>query len=805
MPLELLSPFIEEAIDWVKRIRKNKEFRNQYLDACHGVTRNLRMDWLPDGGYRLNTMDVFVPVQLRLDNNTRAETISLKAALSDNHRLVIMGLAGAGKSTLSKYIAALLASCHDNIDTQAMENRLKRELGLKPLFPIHIDLTVCNNGMSLDEALFAKACNADNSTDLVRDELIGGNCFVIFDGLDEIIDSRRRMKVIREIADITNRYGDDNYFMVTTRPAGYNKKRVLSGTAGYRHYHLAEWTDDQQEQFIKRYYKLWSENGLENTQSIDWEERALDLIGIIHGNVGLRRLKNNPLMLSIITYLSFRGAVMPKQEYKVYEEIIRYLVEKKAQDDTDYEKVTFFVATLAFFMLEQEDRETISRHDLVGWLQKRGNNVDSSNIIERMEEEWGVIVNVNENLKGEPRYSFISQSFQVYLAAYAANRHSRFWKRLQQHLKKDYKGWEEVALMYASMSSTDEKILRVDQVIQVILRNTEMIPYQDQISWVKAGRCIARAGEAGKRSRWYEHVLKRLQELSYGNQEVNIQSVEVLCQIHPEGSEFILRRIMGYLAPDNNDYAIWTSLQRMNDSDAKQQLRHVIVEHIKDYSLSDRISLAKALALIGDDRLGRFVSLPHLSNHDRLLRIGMYPVTNFEYAKFIKETSYPPPSHWGSREYPAEKANHPVTHISQQDAIEYCKWLTENSQFPTRLPSEEEWMYAANAGNSELKFPWESPRIGGVFLNFRGIIGGTTPVGIYFEGESPLGVLDMMGNVWEWTADKRKGKAVLKGGAWDTSREELEEGIGAARMERAERRENNIGFRILQEYTREVD
>ena len=180
MPLELLSPFIEEAIDLVKRRKKNKKLYNQYLDACHGVTRNLHQEWLPDGGYRLNTMDAFVPVQLRLDNNTRAETISLKAALSDNHRLVIMGLAGAGKSTLSKYIAALLASCHDNIDTRAMENRLKRELGLKPLFPIHIDLTVCNNGMSLDEALFAKACNAFNPTDLVRDELIDGNCFVIF-------------------------------------------------------------------------------------------------------------------------------------------------------------------------------------------------------------------------------------------------------------------------------------------------------------------------------------------------------------------------------------------------------------------------------------------------------------------------------------------------------------------------------------------------------------------------------------------------------------------------------------------------
>ncbi len=806
MPLELLSPFIEEFIDWLKQKGKNKKMYHRYLEVCQNNTKALYPQWLPDGGYQLKTLDAFIPVQLRPDDISRSGTVSLKAALKDYQRLVVMGLAGAGKSTLAKYIAALLSYSLDGVETSVMKIRLKRELGLEPLFPIHVDLVACND-VSLEDVLFARACNSLDMEELVKNRMIEGNCFVIFDGLDEIIDSRRRMKVMREIADITNRYGDDNYFMVTTRPAGYNKRAVLGGAAGYRHYYLAEWTDDQQEQFIKRYYKLWSEMGWGNSHPIDWEERALDLIGIIHGNVGLRRLKNNPLMLSIITYLSFQGEVMPKQEYKVYEEIIRYLVDKKAQDDND-EKVTqtlFFVATLAFFMLEQEDREIISRHDLVGWLQKRGDNVDSNSIIEKMEEEWGVIVNVNEHSKGDPRYSFISQSFQVYLAAYAANRHSRFWKRLQQHLKNDYKGWEEVALMYASMSSTDEKILRVDQVIQVILPNAEMIPYQDQISWVKAGRCIARAGEAGKRSRWYEHVLKRLQELSYGNQEVNIQSVEVLCQIHPEGSEFILKRIMGHLAPDNNDYAIWTSLQQMNDSDAKQQLRHVIVEHIKNHSLSDRISLAKALALIGDDRLGRFVSLPHLSNHDRLLRIGMYPVTNFEYAKFIKETSYPPPSHWGSREYPAEKANHPVTHVSQQDAIEYCKWLTENSQLPTRLPSEEEWMYAANAGNSELKFPWESPRIGGVFLNFRGIIGDTTPVGIYFEGESPLGVLDMMGNVWEWTADKRKGKAVLKGGAWDTSREELEEGIGAARMERAEQKENNIGFRILQEYTREVD
>ena len=801
MPLELLSPFIEKIIDWFIENRKSEKFYRNYLSACLGETEKLQQKWLDsDGFFSLNTLEAFIPVHLYLEG-IHSETMSLKSVLSQNRRIVVMGLAGAGKSTLARYIAAILASAL--MGDKELEFRMSREMGIEKHFPIYVDLVACNE-KELEEVLFSSACNfRDTKVDtkaLIEDKLIKGNCFVIFDGLDEIINGKQRLKVMREIASISKRHSDQNYFMVTTRPGGYNRKEELS-SVGYRHYELAEWRKPQQERLIRRYYRLWSEKGLGPVSVKDWKTGTDDLMRTIQGNEGLRRLKNNPLMLSIITYLHFRGEVMPEQEYKVYEKILRYLIRKKTQDDDISDDaisdILFMLGGLAFYMLERKERELINKQDLFNVLQKGYHVRDPKEYIKRMEIEWGILLNRNDASDEESLYSFISQSFQIYLAAYSVDRSPQLWHRLQRHLQKTYEVWEEVALMYASMSIPNEKMLKVDRVLQTILDKHNIYSHVDTVVWIRAGRCIASAGKAAQKSKEYDAVLKQLKQLSYGGQKNHIRSIETLCMIHPEGENFILKRIMGHLSHENFDITIWHSLEKMTDLDAIQHLRFVIVNRLEEFAVRDRISLGKALAIIGDDRLERFVLL-HSDPNSRF-EIGKYPVTNWEYGRFIKETSYPPPSHWPDKEYQKEIANHPVVHVSWEDARAYCKWITEETGIETRLPNEEEWMYAAHGGGN-FKYPWESSRIGEMYLNYRHNLEGTTPVGIYHEGESPLGVRDMMGNVWEWTSNKKGGKVILKGGAWDTYEDELAEGILTQKLEKPTLKANNIGFRVIRRY-----
>ncbi len=122
-----------------------------------------------------------------------------------------------------------------------------------------------------------------------------------------------------------------------------------------------------------------------------------------------------------------------------------------------------------------------------------------------------------------------------------------------------------------------------------------------------------------------------------------------------------------------------------------------------------------------------------------------YEVTNADYQASIRSTNRKPPPDWQGATHPPGLARWPVASVTWDDADAYCRWAGK------RLPSETEWEKAARGFEGRL-YPWGNQFELG-HANIGGGRNGPVAVGSYPAGQTPLGVYDLVGNVWEWTAD----------------------------------------------------
>jgi len=161
--------------------------------------------------------------------------------------------------------------------------------------------------------------------------------------------------------------------------------------------------------------------------------------------------------------------------------------------------------------------------------------------------------------------------------------------------------------------------------------------------------------------------------------------------------------------------------------------------------------------------------------HSRLMHIhsffiDKYPVTNAQFKEFLDTTHYHPKDDlnfvrdWTNGTYPAGWDKKPVTWVSLEDARAYASWAGR------RLPHEWEWQYAAQ-GTDGRAYPWGNDwKADAVPVPDKGrTMRGPDAVDTHPTGASPFGVMDMVGNVWQWTeefVDEHTRGGILRGGSY---------------------------------------
>lgn len=190
-------------------------------------------------------------------------------------------------------------------------------------------------------------------------------------------------------------------------------------------------------------------------------------------------------------------------------------------------------------------------------------------------------------------------------------------------------------------------------------------------------------------------------------------------------------------------------------------------------------------------------------------RIAKYPITNTQYFQFIQATGHRPPWTWKNGTLPPGKERHPVVDVRWVDAVAYCQWASTAVKCTIQLPSEAQWEKAARGTDGRI-WPWGNQRATSKRCNYNDNVRDTTPVDMYPQGASPYGVMDMVGNVGEWTTSKFKAYPYIatdgredvhsENRAWRGGIYFL--GIGSTRCAdrsagNAYYNEGNVGFRVI--------
>jgi len=642
--------------------------------------------------------------------------VDIEKLIAQNEYLLIEGHPASGKTTLLKHLAYNIVQ---GIVCKGLEDHL----------PILIFLKDMRNFFKQKKDITARAATAEEMMSFYFGDTENGlDCNVVnafcktkkalflLDGLDEVNPEERDI-IVNSFADFRIK-NEGNKVVLTSRPHGLGGAAINRfGTGRVK---ILPLNMKQVEDFINKWfqyvYSLSSKIGGKNARKMIDEMKA-------HPSV--HQLTDNPLMLTAICILYHDGKELPGQRAELYKKFIENLLYRRFRE---YEKIHEFLMSLAFAMHTKKTKG-VDRVFVIDVLKKvykseeaekeKEHNKRLENLFDEIEPRCGV-------LKFEDgQYGFWHLTFQEFLtASYIVNNSTDYHEAILQYWGDNW--YKEVIELYIGYLSIENKSW-ANKIVKNIIDAEDTAPYN---KWLLASRSILDIHKDRRENEVLDVTRKRLME---------IVETYVSPQTRAEAGD-----TLGWIGDPRN-------------------LKEFIYIEGGEYKL-----------ILGKVKIKPF-------------EIGKYPVTNQWYDEFIRAGGYEnkeywtnegkkwleerkikEPQYWNDRR--GKCPNAPVIGVSWYEAYAFMRWLTtqSNDGYEYRLPDEGEWEASASGFEGRI-YPWGNDWDKNRCNNKEIGIDKTSTVGIFKDGNTPEGVTDLSGNVWEWTSsryDEIKDFRVLRGGSW---------------------------------------
>jgi formylglycine-generating enzyme required for sulfatase activity len=588
----------------------------------------------------------------------------------------------------------------------------------------------------------------------LRKEMIERGALVLLDGLDEVPSADHRRAQLKQALDDVCAVFPKCHVVVTSRTYAYQKQDWR--LRDFSEVTLAPFSPSQICQFVDQWYR--------HIAAIQWMDpssalgRAHLLKQAILSHPSLIDLAERPLLLTLMICLhAWRGGNLPEERDRLYEQAVELLLEVWENNKWEHsidgkvtvrrESITEFLKVdkralrrllnrLAFNAhSRQSDLKGVSdipEQELIAGLMDLATNKGSINLqlVERyLQERAGLLES-----RGNKVLAFPHRMIQEYLAA-CHLLDTETPEEIARLGREDPLRWREVVLLACAQAARMNYVVwsLAEHLCYGSLNVCNVTP-QDEWGALLAGQCLA--------------------------ESANLQAISIPNRLK-------LERIQKWLAfliwhgriPLNERFLAGACLARLGDPRFDSTLYNLPAEPMAGF-----IIIPDGLFGMGSEPADDSLCPEEAPYHTLKLPtyyLSRYPVTEAQFCCYLKTN----PAH--NQDDYDHLANQPVVNVSYDDALGYCRWLADqlcanprtpaplskllrNGEWRLDLPSEAEWEKAARGTDSRL-YPWGN-RFDPFFANIDETrLERVVTVGLFSHGASPYGLLDMIGNVWEWT------------------------------------------------------